>query len=605
MGVASYFSFMRWILTQHVAMFPFLIFHSVAHFVTSVRHYSPGVLLNVFEFSGSLVSFSSYNPGEDKSYAYTLMGVVSVLIATTLAKWIAEDRFARELNAIELAQSGQKFSKVVLGTWDFGVQTIEDVENLRQSTGQAVVLLFDSEAVEQLAQSRDCQATSILYLRRFLGILTFIALQTISAVTIVGLNAYSSQVEGTIAAIGSSGGVSAGTVATISASVVPASVTVINTIMPVIITKITEAEQWDDPKTHVKAMMSRMFLAKILNAIVQIVGVFLLADPFLLAQGERQLQLRKDLGVAFDPTTYACRADQAANVILQAVLVEFTLSKVVDIVSPLAARVKARVTGKAWKKSEFDLPKKMVSMLYFHSLAFALTPFCTLAPILIALLVMLNFRFGRFELLTFLKKPKRPFKAQDAGNFFVKFYIVTFVLLGLGPIHFLFQGRTFPKTCSRMLRSIGNVSNPVADYHPYFRTNPRTFLPPECSGEFSGTFPDCMCSGSLQCGPFTRKSKPYKVISENAQLLPIFGGVYSFLRKYVSLAWCAVFFLVIIVFFISNQEKVLRRVANDAEIEWRLKYGQVQDELQRSKNKIEKLNFALKQQTDAGTKKKD
>ena len=53
------------------------------------------------------------------------------------------------------------------------------------------------------------------------------------------------------------------------------------------------------------------------------------------------------------------------------------------------------MTGKKRVKAEFELPAKMVSLLYFHALAFAATPFCASSAIWLMLMIFANFVFAR------------------------------------------------------------------------------------------------------------------------------------------------------------------------------------------------------------------
>ena len=63
-------------------------------------------------------------------------------------------------------------------------------------------------------------------------------------------------------------------------------------------------------------------------------------------------------------------------------------------------------------------------------------------------MMFLNFKWDNWYLRRHLTKPKRPWKASDAVEFFVKFYLVT-VLVILAPCAYLFlREQSFPKDCA-------------------------------------------------------------------------------------------------------------------------------------------------------------
>ena len=63
-----------------------------------------------------------------------------------------------------------------------------------------------------------------------------------------------------------------------------------------------------------------------------------------------------------------------------------------------------------------------------------------------------SFKFEKAMLFKFGTKPKKEWKAQDAGNFFIKFYLVTIIVTGLLSVY-LFLGSTTHAKIEKLLNS--------------------------------------------------------------------------------------------------------------------------------------------------------
>ena len=87
-----------------------------------------------------------------------------------------------------------------------------------------------------------------------------------SAAIIIFLTAYNEDAEG-VAATYLSG---IPLLSSLSVYMVPASVTLINTAMPVFLKKINAFELWDSEKFAVLFLMFRLFVSKIINAALQV-----------------------------------------------------------------------------------------------------------------------------------------------------------------------------------------------------------------------------------------------------------------------------------------------------------------------------------------------
>ncbi|KAF1332859.1 hypothetical protein FI667_g3124, partial [Globisporangium splendens] len=126
-------------------------------------------------------------------------------------------------------------------------------------------------------------------------------------------------------------------------TLIPAVVTLINSILPTVISLLTKLEKWDDVGFSIKAMVTRLYLAKILNVMIQLFSYALLLNPYLLTSTQSVTGLvtfdgskvRKNVMMQFKPTEYDCRAEQVASGLLALVVTDFTLSKVMSTASPV------------------------------------------------------------------------------------------------------------------------------------------------------------------------------------------------------------------------------------------------------------------------------
>lgn len=180
----------------------------------------------------------------------------------------------------------------------------------------------------------------ILYARRFVAFIFYLAIQAASWYLIILLTTQSSQLQLQLAA-------KAAIFAPYASSIVPAVVTVINAILPKLISLLTTIEKWDDVGFAIKAMVTRLYLAKILNVLIQLFSFALLLDPMLLTSTQNILELftfdgstvRKNVMLEFKPESFDCRAEQASAGLLTLVVTDFCVSKAMAISSPLVGVV--------------------------------------------------------------------------------------------------------------------------------------------------------------------------------------------------------------------------------------------------------------------------
>ncbi|KAG7389885.1 hypothetical protein PHYPSEUDO_009399 [Phytophthora pseudosyringae] len=349
-SVASYFRFFGWIIMTFMVM-------SLPCFVLLVLHilylsHQPSST-NWMAYSGVIPTFlqlPGYFPDEAFVYSAILIWMEALLLLFTLRKWIAEDRMSKAVQAAENASEKPKYSRILLNAWDFSLTTQDQVGDLTKTIAEQVKLVMEEEKRAETIESRTKKQKYILYMRRFVAFVFYLAIQAASWYLIILLTTQSSQLQHQIAT-------KAAMFAPYASSIVPAVVTVINAILPKLISLLTAIEKWDDVGFAIKAMVTRLYLAKILNVLIQMFSFALLLDPLLLTSTQSILNMftfegsavRKNVMLEFKPENFACRAEQASAGLLTLVVTDFSVSKAMAISSPLVGVVIKLLKG-MWRR---------------------------------------------------------------------------------------------------------------------------------------------------------------------------------------------------------------------------------------------------------------
>ncbi len=622
-GVAAFFKFCRWILMQFGVLALISILFIIVHFSTLASRSSSSAWdllsfdLNKYGLFPKVFAFSSHEPSEAIIYASVLFIYAFWLVLHTLIKWRSEDRETVMAMTHDEEQKNFKFSKAVLSAWDNGVHSSTDSEQMQRGLYQRVVQLFAEKDILDRLRKRTKAQKAVIFSRRFLGFFLYIGFQAASWAIILALT--TGRLSDYMVSIPES----------LSSVLVPAVVTIINTIMPVLVTLVTSFEAWDRPGTKIRMLIVRTYLAKVLNAAIQVVSVHLLADPFAyrntLSAGTRYAVEKR-----FLPDTFTCRADMAWLSLYQLVVVEFVMGKLVDAGVPIGKMIMAAAMGKPFKRSEYKLEVKMVSTLYFQALVFATLPFGpSLVPIFTVFMVI-NFLWAQFELNHFLSKPA-PFDVRSVAKFFVELYFLTLVLLFLVPLNFFFQSNSLPNNCDifdehlglckdKVVNGVCNVTiadddarsdiGEVGEYAvlQHYTSNYLDAKYYSATGTADHVdYPWAFCRGpddTYACGPFTKKGKPYEVLRELISSPP--GG--SFTYQLVSQDAIILWAIVLMLFFalqlrqnrVANHERVAEERARNHQTEIQLlqfKYQKAQRECDKYKRAEELTRQQRHQQT--------
>jgi hypothetical protein len=199
---------------------------------------------------------------------------------------------------------------------------------------------------------------------------------------------------------------------------------------------------------------------------------------------------------------FNCRLDQVASGLVQLLVVDFVVSKILSLIMPQLDRLKSAVLKSKTSKTEFLVAQKMVSLLYSQGLFFLSIPYTPLFSIVILIFHFLTFKFEKMMLFKYGTKPKKEWKAQDAGGFFIKFYLITIVITGFVSVVLFVTGNTFAKEYDILLEILEDCpkDDDSSDHSPGCTTLNSTEIELESKG---------------MCGPFTNVTSAWNMVTED------------------------------------------------------------------------------------------
>ncbi|GMH89531.1 hypothetical protein TrST_g11353 [Triparma strigata] len=585
-SVASFFSFYRWIIITNVWAGVLCLVFMILHFYS--LYTSDPAYSDIFTFYLLLPGFmatSSYGTDDRYQYLALIMLLPMILFFDAIRKWINEDANSKIITSIEAEQANIKFAKQFLCCWDHGLTLNTDVEDLMCTIGSNMNTMIAVEKEKGKTLERSFNEKVNLFIKRSVGILLYICLLLASWASILYLKAQSQQVAEKLASYieGAS---------YLSTSIVPGAVTVINAIVPMIIDKITAFESWDSEKTVQNVLLMKMYLAKILMVLIQFVSNLFLGDPILftsstsmyfgydfstLADAAARYKIRANLETPFDDVNFRCRLDQVGASFIQIVTVDFVLSKVIAISVAYVMTLKAKVTKKDFKREEFTVSKKMVNLLYFQGLIFLTISYAPLFTFIVLVFQYSSFKFEKAMLIKFGTKPKKEWKAQDAGNFFIKFYLVTIIVTGLLSVY-LFLGSTTHAKIEKLLNSTVEF----------------------CPDEESEATATCTTLNSTEivkeaakmCGPFTEETSAWAMVQKDISGFPTLAQILYEVVVNVLIVWFIVLFFFLKSHFAESSLGVAETSINEKERAFESTALANESKIRKLTKKINKMELA-------------
>lgn len=597
-SVASYFMFYRWLVSCYILLsIPsvlWLIVHCARLDNSGTFSYGLNGVIPTF------MAYSSFTQWERIPYISVLVLGMFLQVGMVFIKWLSEEKMRRLLDLVDEDQRHIQFSKAVLGCWDNNFTQAREVEDHKSSNGMQLLVLLTEIKQRSSTANRTLRDEIELYARRFVGMSSYIALQLFAWYTIIWLTSRSKSLSDELKIL-LSNTILHGLANNLAVSIVPVTVTVINTLMPIVIKAITNMEKWDSAKTITYMLTTRMYLAKILNAVIQAVSFMLLANPYLLASSTYG-DIRSSVEQGFDNSSYSCRVDQASSGLFQLVVTEFVASKIIQAGSLSAMKQLSSIRRKVVVKPEFEVAKSMVSLLYFQALILACFPLFPMSPIFVTMFMVVSFKLEKKILMRYQSKPKKPWRAQDAGAFFVKFYFATYLLVGATMTVITLTTTTFPKYCSIQDETAALCEdtidtttdtctplNPDSQYYTWFN-NADT-----CNIDGVQAYPACVCGADLACGAFVGELSAWAAADSQIRSYRWVGSVYSVIVDYPIIMWCFSAALLFLYRFQRNALKAQALATAEKERVWTRDLAASAAKIRKQAKNIENLEQQLRQ----------
>ena len=585
--VSSYFLFTRWLVLQYALVSAlvcvFMVYHVIAQRdQENMWELSPGLL-------PKFMLYSSFSSAERFNYSIMVTLGIAIMVVNGLLKYIREDRVSKQ----EIINEGENFtssySKDILVAWENSLVLEQDIENYKGSLTQLYKeKLKDSEEAGIKKALTDIEK-AILYLRRFLGNIIFIAFLALIVFFILYLTIEQATVGAYATNISPS-------LESFSGSIPSIAVNIINSISPEIIKLITAFEKWDRAQT-LSFLLGRMYVANVVNVIILALQYLLLANPYLLATNEYST-VRSTIEAPFDNSSYKCRMDMVQNGFFQLIVTDWVSKLISFYISGIIPYITSWVTGGELSKVEFDLPPMILTGIFSAGLALMAWPFSPLSMIITPFMIAATIKFERFCILKYYQKPKEQWKSQKAIFLFTYLYMLTVLLFGMGISLYFLNTETLPKSCSIQDTSIGLCTSTLSsnntcvldassDY--YKGTNQSTI----CG---NAGYPKCICEGDLACGPFTTDQSalaPIRHFIYKLEPLKIFYEIF-FVTSYG--AWFLVIAALTIISLRRNTLKVDGAHFKDIEIERNLRIKVLEAENAKSKKTIARYKSIREQE---------
>jgi hypothetical protein len=404
--------------------------------------------------------------GERLDYVTIIAVCHLVLLASAGYKWIREDRRSKVFAMFEQLENKSRFAQLALNAWDHSLKDRAEIEDLKHALLDTYFVSVKELEAEDLRKQRSLEQRVVLFLRRSLSNLLYLAVQGGSATAIILLTAESGTLGAKIQLAIANNELLRPLFSIVAGSLVPIAVSFINGCLPTIVAYITALEKWDDAGFYTKLMLFRLYVAKIFNAVIQVFSFLQLLDPFLLRgtpasyilgedldrstrrNTEKRFEIAAALFLTGTPSgAQLCRADMYGLGVFQLVVTEFVISKSIFLGWPMTRWfVTAKLLKRPFVRPEFLVARQMVSALYFQQLCFLSLPFYPFGTIAIALLMLLAFKIESRTLEAFMQKPKKAWSAKDAANFFIKFFVFS-LCVSLTVTFLMLSDRNLPKAC--------------------------------------------------------------------------------------------------------------------------------------------------------------
>uniref|UniRef100_A0A6U4VEP4 TMC domain-containing protein n=2 Tax=Hemiselmis andersenii TaxID=464988 RepID=A0A6U4VEP4_HEMAN len=367
-----------------------------------IKGYSFTIVGNIFP---NYLLYSSFPNDWGISYAALISGSLVLVLIAAVFKFINEFRIKHKADVYYLDGEPARYGKIAFNMWNYNTSKPEEAKEASSRVASLFKVLKSEDTTAERVAARTQAEWTRLYIKRTVGItLNFLAILAGWAGII-------------LSKFFLGGGSGTGVLALLLRNLPTVVPTLINGVLPQVIDLAVSIEAWDDPSTALKMRVARLYAAKILNALIQVVAVLIFYRGPIELFGDTRV-LTRDCG-------YVTCEDQIGTTF-------FTLF-ITDVIIGTAASVGVAFGQMAVFKgvgmeslaySEFKPPVQIIKVLYQQIfLWFTLPHFPAVVPIAL-LLWFIQFRVDVFVLFKFNAKKVTPFDARDSGTYFAMFYAV-------------------------------------------------------------------------------------------------------------------------------------------------------------------------------------
>ncbi|KAJ1434367.1 hypothetical protein B484DRAFT_326147, partial [Ochromonadaceae sp. CCMP2298] len=385
-AVSSYFIFQRTVFLKMSFIALCMLVVAVYHLI--VLSETATTLSDYISGDGYLpyfMNFSSFSASERFLYStvvvVTMMGVALFLCI----KLVREHRMAATLDAFD-AENLAPFSKELLCAWDNSLVEPIDIDEYRGKHEHTFLQLLEDYHETGMKEVRSNFESFVNISRRVLGSLLYLCVVGASFTAIIALTIFSTAITNATSTISG--------LRLVGPFIGPLALTGINAVVPKVLGEITKMERWDSAQTELKLLLLRVYLSSTLNTLILALSYIMLVDPFLLAMYE---SIRNALELP-PSDLFTCRVDQAADALYVLAGSTFVVQLAFFGLTPWALKQLARLRGKPWQRTEFNVAENMVKKFSFLGLVFVSFPFSPLSLLFVPLYMAIGFKSEKYLL---------------------------------------------------------------------------------------------------------------------------------------------------------------------------------------------------------------
>lgn len=417
-----------------------------------------------------------------------------------------------------------------------------DVDDYLGSIGNKLLQQLEETHSSGVKEARSRYQTFMVYARRSLGMVIYLAVLFASFCIILYVTLYSDYIAQNVKSIPG--------LRNMQSFIAPLILAMISSAMPEISKALTSLESWDSAQTIHTLNLLRVYISSLLNTLLLVFSYLVLADPFLLANDS---SLRNSFGLS-ESLDFSCRMDQVSDGLFTLVVFTWVIQNTMLFAMPYAMRLFYYLFRRPSKKQEFHVSDNMVKRLDWMGLVFAAVPFCPMGFVFMPILLGIGFKWERYVIRKHYAKPTRMFSGQKAGLIYTFFYLCTFLTIGMTMAGYFFTSKTFAKECaiqdqyvdlcdpaSTLASDNTCTMDPSSEYYGFYR---------------SEQYPKVICERA--CGAFVNEVSHLSPFHFRVNSLFIMSYIWIACFDYPYIPWVGLLLLLLWVARVRNSLMVFR-----------------------------------------------